>query len=115
MPSEIQISRYESLIQTILNDTIRLELDNPIAKHAEITYVNLSNDLSLVKVYISCLDRSKIEKVLEELKRAKGFLRTKLAKSLKTYKCPEINFYIDETVDRVEKIEQLFKEINKKG
>lgn len=113
MPSEKQINRYESLIQQILNDTIRLEIENPIAKHAEITYVELTKDLSFAKIYISCLDRSKIDKVLEAIKRTKGFLKSKIAKSINTYKCPELQFYVDETMDRADKIEELFKLINK--
>lgn len=115
MPSEKQINRYESLIQDVLNQTIRLEIENPIAKKAEVTYVTLTKDLSYAKIYISCLEKTEINKVLDALKIVKGFLKTKIAKTLNTYKCPELQFYIDETIDRADKIEELFKIINKKG
>ena len=116
MSNQIKISRYESIIQSVINDTIINEVNNKIVKFATVTAVRLSSDLSMAKVYLDCLDRNKIENVVFESNKLKGLFRSKIAQKLNTFRTPSLVFVSDESIDYANKIENLFKEINgKKG
>ncbi len=73
--------------------------------------VRMSPDLSLAKVYVSIFPSSKTEKVmdiLQENRRAlRGELGGKVGKQLRIV--PEINFYVDGSLDYVQHIEELLK------
>lgn len=115
MANKVKISRYEEIIKQVVNNAISQEVNNKYARFASITNVTLTNDLSYAKLYIDCLDRSVIDKVIENLNLVKGFLRTKVSHALNIYKTPQLVFVSDETIDYVKKIDDLLNEINKKG
>ena len=107
-------ARIASLIQKNISDIILFELRNPIMRLVTVNACIVSNDYSVAKIYISHLDHDKISEALDELNRAKGAIRTSLAKKMDIYKVPELIFIIDDTYDRFERIEELLKKVNKK-
>ena len=76
-----------------------------------VSEVRVSPDLSIAKVYVSIFPSSKQEeamKLLEENNKAiRGELGRKVAKQLRIV--PELDFYLDTTLDYVEHIEELLK------
>lgn len=76
-----------------------------------VSEVRVSPDLSVAKVYVSIFPSSKAEsvmKVLEEDKKAlRGELGRKVASQLRIV--PELDFYLDTTLDYAEHIDQLLK------
>ena len=76
-----------------------------------VSEVRVSPDLSIAKVYVSIFPSSKQEevmKVLEESgKSIRGELGRQVAKQLRIV--PELDFYLDTTLDYVEHIEELLK------
>jgi len=114
MVNKIKLARYEETIKQVINNALNYEVNNKIAKNATVTYVNLTNDLSFVKIYIDCLHRENLSKIIDNLNLVKGFLRTKVSHALDLYKTPQLVFYPDETIGYVSKIEQLLDKINKK-
>jgi len=78
-----------------------------------ITGVKMSADLRLAKVYFSVVERSERESVLAKLTADTPGIRHELAGKIRVRYMPELRFYIDDTADRVEKIENLLKEIHK--
>ena len=76
-----------------------------------VSEVRVSPDLSIAKVYVSIFPSSKQEevmKILEENGRAiRGELGRQVAKQLRIV--PELDFYLDTTLDYVEHIEELLK------
>ena len=107
-------ARIASLIQKNISDIILFELRNPIMRLVTVNACIVSNDYSVAKIYISHLDHDKISEALDELNRAKGAIRTSLAKKMDIYKVPELIFIIDDTYDRYERIEELLNKVNKK-
>ena len=107
-------ARIASLIQKNISDIILFELRNPIMRLVTVNASIVSNDFSVAKIYISHLDHDKISEALDELNRAKGAIRTSLAKKMDIYKVPELIFIIDDTYDRFERIEELLNKVNKK-
>lgn len=76
-----------------------------------VSEVRISPDLSVAKVYVSIFPSAKAEsvmKILEENKKAfRGELGRKVASQLRIV--PEMDFYLDTTLDYAEHIEELLK------
>ena len=76
-----------------------------------VSEVRISPDLSIAKVYVSIFPSAKAELVmgiLEENKKAlRGELGHKVASQLRIV--PEIDFYLDSSIDYAEHIEELLK------
>lgn len=73
--------------------------------------VKISPDLSVAKVYVSVFPSAKADAVMAKLdaenKSLRGELGTRVAKQLRIV--PEIAFYVDNSLDYVEHIEELLK------
>ena len=77
-----------------------------------ITSVKVSPDLKIAKVYLSVFEKDKREAALERIKSASGYIRSELASRIRIKFVPELKFFIDDTLDYVEKIEGLIKKIH---
>ncbi|MDR3626827.1 MAG: 30S ribosome-binding factor RbfA [Ignavibacteriaceae bacterium] len=77
-----------------------------------ITSVKVSPDLKIAKVYLSVFEKDKREAALEKIKSASGYIRSELASRIRIKFVPELKFFIDDTLDYVEKIEGLIKKIH---
>ena len=106
-------ARIASLIQRNISDIILYELKNPIMKLVTVNACIVSNDFSVAKIYVSHLEHSKVDDALDELNRAKGSIRSALARKMDIYKVPELIFIKDDTYDRFERIEELLKSVKK--
>ena len=73
--------------------------------------VKISPDLSVAKVYLSIFPSSKTETVMktisEEARSLRGELGRQMAKQLRII--PELTFFVDDSLDYVEKIDELLK------
>lgn len=76
-----------------------------------VSEVRISPDLSIAKVYTSIFPSAKQEEVMqilkEENKSLRGELGRKVAKQLRIV--PELDFYLDTTLDYAEHIDKLLK------
>ena len=101
--------RVAEEIKKIVSEVISKELKETIQLFS-IPYVELSKDISYAKIYIS-LFSSHPNQDFEKINNAKGFIRSRLAKSLKLRKVPELSFYKDASVKEgasiIEKINSL--------
>ena len=79
-----------------------------------VTRVKVSPDLKQAKIYISVFEKEKRELVLERIQLKLGFIRSELGHRIKIKFTPELKFFIDDTLDYVEKIEGLIDEIHRK-
>jgi ribosome-binding factor A len=77
-----------------------------------VTNVKMSPDLRHSNIYLSVYNKEKREEVLEKVNGMKGFIRSQLAGRIQIRYVPELHFFIDDTLDYVEKIEGLFKKIH---
>ena len=113
MGKNIKHSRYESIIQDTINRSILFDVNDKTAKFGRVTYVELSGDLSFVDCYIDCLDREKINSVIQSLNKVSGLFRSKIASNIDAYKTPKIRFKIDKTIDYAKNIDIIINNINK--
>ena len=107
--------KLESLLQEEMSSIFLMKLKDPAFSLITVTKVRISPDLKIAKTYISVYDKPKRDTVLEKLKEIKGFIRSELAQRVKMRFVPDLQFYIDDTLDYVEKMENLFRQIHKDG
>jgi ribosome-binding factor A len=78
-----------------------------------ITSVSMTPDLLEANIYLSVFNAKNKQEILEELavqnKEIRHQLGNKIAKQVR--RIPTLNFYLDETLDEVFKMENLFKKI----
>lgn len=81
-------------------------------KMLTITQVRVSPDLSVAKVYLSIFPSNDAEKTLEHIRDNSKFLRGELGKRVRhqVRVIPELTFFIDDSLDYIDKIDQLLKE-----
>jgi ribosome-binding factor A len=103
--------KVADLIQRELAGLIRLELRDPRVGMVTITSVDVSPDLSHAKVFVTLLQKEKLEDTLQGLQRAAGYLRSQLARRMKLYTTPELRFVYDESVERGDHLSQLIDSV----
>jgi ribosome-binding factor A len=108
-----RIDKIENLIKEEISLIFLSKLQDPAFGFLTITNVKVSPDIKTAKVYISILEREKREPVLQKINDINGFIRSELASRIRIKFVPELKFFIDDTLDYVEKIEGLIKQIHK--
>lgn len=101
-------------INTVIQHEIAYLIQDAIRKSntpnlmVSVTKVKVVPDISIAKVYISIFPKDKVDMYIENLKTNKNQLRHDLSQKLKSQlrKVPELNFYLDESLDYIEKIDK---------
>ena len=115
------MEKFQSPRQNKINSALQKEiaylLQNIIRKEnisnlmISVTKINVSPDLSSAKVYLSIFPNDNILDYLNSLnnncKRIKHDLSQKMKNQL--FKIPKLSFYIDDSLDYIEKIEKELK------
>jgi len=107
-----RIDKVEHLIKEEISLIFLHKLSNMDLGFVTITNVRVSPDLKLARIYLSVLEKEKRELVLDKIDAKKGYIRTELAHRIRIKFIPELKFFLDDTLDYVEKIEGLIKKIH---
>lgn len=104
--------RVAARVRAELSDLIlRGELREPVAARAMVSSVDVTRDLSLVKVGLRAFDpratAAEQERIVAAFQRAAGFLRSRVGKALGLRTAPELRFFHDRGADHAARIEQL--------
>lgn len=92
----------------LLMDTVR----DPRLRVLSITGVDLTADRRIARVYVSCYSGEEdLQEALPGLESAKGFLRSHLSHVLSWRFTPELEFRVDRSWQRGEKIESILGQI----
>lgn len=104
--------RVNRLLREELAELIRREVKDPRVGIVTITGVETSRELDSARVFVHLIgDETRRAEALEGLQHAAGYLRTRLARSLRLRKVPELRFELDSTLERATRIERLLSEI----
>lgn len=78
-----------------------------------VTGVRITPDLSIARVNVSILQKNLRTTALEMMRRAKPEIRKQLGMKLKDtiHHIPDLEFFLDESLDQVEKIDNIMKDI----
>lgn len=86
------------------------EIADPRLELVTLTGVEVSQDRSFARVFVSC-EGDRYEEVLEALNTAKGRIRSLLARSLDWRVTPELAFKIDRSTDEAERISRALENV----
>ena len=116
MPSRRQSPRTRRVadrIQVELGEILSARTENPRLRTLTVTGVEVSRDLSVVKVWVASGSLRKEDEAhtLQELEKAAPYFRTLLAPRLELRIVPELHFQIDHSIEEGARIDQLLREI----
>ncbi|MCM3782915.1 30S ribosome-binding factor RbfA [Neobacillus mesonae] len=111
--AKIRTGRVSEQIKKELSLLIQSELKDPRIGFITVTGVDVTNDLSQAKIYLSVLgEEEQKNNSLKALEKASGFLRSELGKRIRLRHVPELIFKIDESIEYGSRIEKLLTEID---
>ncbi|MDR0877713.1 MAG: 30S ribosome-binding factor RbfA [Treponema sp.] len=112
--AEYRTERVGHLIQEKISALIlESKIKDPrVSVFLSITRVTVTRDLSYAEVYVSNVKAdANIERGVEGLQSAAGFIQTRLAADIRIRKIPHLRFHADESIregfDLIKKIERL--------
>jgi len=104
--------RVADVIRNEISMLLVSKIRDPKLESVSISRVELSDDLKYAKIFFTILYGEQKRRSAEDgLERAKGFIRSHLAKTLNLRYTPKLRFIYDKTAEKVEQIEKLFEEI----
>ncbi len=79
-----------------------------------VTKVMITPDFGLAKIYLSVYNTENKQAVILEMEQEKHRLRQALAFRVKKHmrRIPEVDFYLDDTLDEMYRLQQLFEKLN---
>lgn len=111
-----RINKINEEVMRELAQIIRELKDTRIPMITSVVAVNVTNDLSYAKAYISVFGDEETQKnALKGLKSASGFIRREIGHRLQLRHTPEFQFELDHSIEYGSKINQMINDINKKG
>ena len=99
------------LIQKDLSDIFLKYARNLSGVLISVSEVRISPDLAIAHVYLSIFPESRAHDVMESIESDKGHIRGEMG-SLERHQLriiPELHFHLDETIERMERIDELLK------
>lgn len=107
-------AKIARLIQKDLSEIFRQQTAKTHGTLVSVSAVRISPDLSIARVYLSIFPPEKSQEILEGINAQSKTIRYGLAQKVRFQlrKCPELSFYIDDSLDYIENIDRL---LEKKG
>lgn len=102
--------RVGDLLLKVLAELLVREIRDPRVREINLTGVKVSKDLRHARIFFSVFGaETNKSDALAGLKRATGFIRSKLGKELSLRFVPSIEFSYDETEAEAQRIESLLR------
>ena len=103
-----RVNKLDSILLREISMIIMKDINDPKLGFPTVTEVDVAPDLTTAKVYVSFLGKNyKKRDGIEALCRAKGHIKSELAKRIKIRKIPDLTFLVDDTLDKAERIEEI--------
>lgn len=107
--------KFASLLKETMSGLLMKEGRSHFASNVlvSVTKATITSDLSIARFYISVFNAENSEEVVLNLNKNKFEFRRHLGNQLKNMrKIPNIEFYLDDTLEYVEKMDKVFKDLN---
>lgn len=105
-------AKIARLLQKELSEIFRLQTSKTHGVLVSVSSVRVSPDLSVAKVYLSIFPSEQAQKQIESINASAKTIRYELAQRVRYQlrKTPELTFYVDDSLDYIENIDNLLKE-----
>ena len=106
-----RLSKIERLIQKELGDIFQKQTQAMPGTLISVSAVRVSPDLSIARAYLSIFPSAKGPELLEAIRANTKAVRYDLGQRVRMQlrKIPELSFFIDDSLDYIEKIDNLLK------
>lgn len=113
--AQIKRLRTQSLLKELVGEALA-NLDDPMLNGLLVNDVDCKKGRYDAFIYLDKmgLDKKEQELVLSKLKRVSKVLQSHCLGALGMYRCPNFHFRFDESLDKINRIEELFKQIKEK-
>ncbi len=110
----IRPERVAQLMRREIAQLLEHEMRDPrLSTMVSVTDVEVTNDLSSAKVWVSTLGEARERaSLLEGLASAAGFIRRELGPRLGLREVPEIRFLFDESLERGARVDSILKKLH---
>jgi ribosome-binding factor A len=104
--------RVGDQIRSELAQLISRDVHDPGIGFLTLTYVRVTSDLQIARVYYTTLGDEKARReTARALGRATPFLRRRLGQRIRLRRVPELEFFYDESIARHDRIEQILQDL----
>ena len=102
-------AKIARLIQKELSEIFRQQTAKTHGTLVSVSAVRVSPDLSIARAYLSVFPSAKAQEMIESINRSAKTIRYELAQKVRYQlrKTPELAFYLDDSLDYIEKIDSL--------
>ncbi|MEE1208003.1 MAG: 30S ribosome-binding factor RbfA [Muribaculaceae bacterium] len=102
-------AKIARLLQKELSEIFRLQTAKMHGVLVSVSAVRVSPDLSVAKVYLSVFPSEKSKEILDSITASAKTVRYELAQKVRFQlrKTPELAFYLDDSLDYIENIDNL--------
>ena len=102
-------AKISRLLQKELSEIFRRETAKTHGVIVSVSAVRVSPDLSVAKAYLSIFPSEKAMEVMENIEASRQTVRYELAQIVRHQlrKVPELQFYLDDSLDYIENIDSL--------
>ena len=102
-------AKIARLLQRELSEIFRRQTAAMGGVLVSVSAVRVSPDLSIAKVYLSIFPPEKAQDILANIKQQSKSVRYELAQAVRQVlrKCPDLAFYLDDSLDYIENIDRL--------
>lgn len=112
--NNIRAERVGEQMKQEIMDIVNNKVKDPRVGFLTITDVELTNDLSQAKVYLTVLGNDKeVDNTFKALNKATGFIKSELGSRMRLRIIPELTFEYDESIEYGNKIERMIQELHK--
>ena len=110
-----RINKLNSLLREVIAEVILKDIRNPsISKFSSVISVEITQDLSFAKVFVSVIGTEEEKKqTIEALNQSAGFIGKHSAQKVVLRYFPTLTFELDTSVDKHMKIEKILADIEK--
>jgi len=103
--------RVATELTRVVNELLQAEVKDPRLLGVRISDAEVSKDLSFARLFYATLDPNQdCEPVEQALRKAAGFLRTRVGQEVRMRRTPELRFVHDEAARRGAEVSRLLAE-----
>ena len=104
-------AKISRLLQKELSEMFRQQTSKTHGVIVSVSNVRVTPDLSLARVYISVFPSGKGAEIIENINKSSKSIRYELAQKVRYQlrKTPDLSFYLDDSLDYIERIDSLLK------
>jgi ribosome-binding factor A len=110
--AEHRIERLRQLIKSEFGSILQRDLKDPRIGFVSVTDVEVTNDYSHVKIFVSIFGDDEAKRLtMEGLESAKGFIRSELGQRIRLRYTPEVHIIADNSIERGSRIFELLEKV----